>query len=125
MITKQKLQNKSIENMNSIRPLVSFFILLTALFTLSEVKTTSAAPSAAQCQEERTLGLNACKPVVYGRSPSAECCHRIRVSHVECVCPSITPKIAVLIDVNRAVRVVEGCGRRVPRHYKCGSITTP
>ncbi|XP_050228623.1 uncharacterized protein LOC130014563 isoform X2 [Mercurialis annua] len=111
--------------MNSVRPLVSVIILLIAVFSISEIKTASAGPNAAQCQQERTLGLNACKPVAYFRPPSAECCHRIRVSHVECVCPSITPKIAVLIDVNRAVRVIEGCGRRVPRHFKCGSITSP
>ncbi|XP_050228626.1 uncharacterized protein LOC130014564 [Mercurialis annua] len=105
--------------MNSIRPLVSFIILIAL------VKTASAGPNAAQCKEEIRLGLNACKPVVYGKSPSAECCHRVRVSHVECVCPEITPKVAVLIDINRAVRLVQGCGRRVPRHFKCGSITTP
>ncbi|CAL5355834.1 unnamed protein product [Camellia sinensis] len=85
----------------------------------------SAALSAAECKEERRVGINACKPVVYGKLPTPECCERVRVSHIECVCPVITPKLAALIDVNRAVRLVEGCGRRVPRHFKCGSITTP
>ncbi|RVW70373.1 hypothetical protein CK203_060564 [Vitis vinifera] len=56
---------------------------------------------------------------------STECSRVARVTHVECVCPLITPKLAALIDVNKAVRVIEGCGRKVPRHYKCGSITTP
>ncbi|KAI7993182.1 hypothetical protein LOK49_LG11G02249 [Camellia lanceoleosa] len=85
----------------------------------------SATLSAAECKEERRVGINACKPVVYGKLPTPECCERVRVSHIECVCPVITPKLAALIDVNRAVRLVEGCGRRVPRHFKCGSITTP
>ncbi|TYI52381.1 hypothetical protein E1A91_D12G244100v1 [Gossypium mustelinum] len=52
-------------------------------------------------------------------------CQRVRVTHLECVCPVITPKLAALIDVNRAIRLIQGCGRSVPRHYKCGSITTP
>ncbi|KAA8522140.1 hypothetical protein F0562_012825 [Nyssa sinensis] len=90
-----------------------------------EVKMASAALSAAQCKEERRIGINACKPVVYGKLPTPECCERVRVSHIECVCPVITPKLAALIDLNRAIRLIEGCGRRVPRHYKCGSITTP
>ncbi|XP_058081511.1 uncharacterized protein LOC131229537 [Magnolia sinica] len=83
------------------------------------------ALSESQCKEERRLAVNACKPVVYGRLPSPECCERARVTHVECVCPVITPKLAALIDVNRAIRLIQGCGRTVPRHFKCGSITTP
>ncbi|KAK1374888.1 AAI domain-containing protein [Heracleum sosnowskyi] len=90
-----------------------------------EVKTVSAGMSAEQCKEERRIGVNACKPVIYGKNPSAECCLRVRVSHVECVCPVVTPKLAALINPNRAVRLIQGCGRRVPRHFKCGSITTP
>ncbi|XWS49651.1 hypothetical protein CRYUN_Cryun12cG0021400 [Craigia yunnanensis] len=90
-----------------------------------EVKMAGAALSASQCKEERTLAINACKPVIYGKLPTPECCQRVRVTHLECVCPVITPQIAPLIDVNRAIRLIEGCGRKVPRHYKCGSITTP
>ncbi|KAJ9701482.1 hypothetical protein PVL29_006715 [Vitis rotundifolia] len=90
-----------------------------------EVKTSSAAPTAAECKEERRLGINVCQPVVYGKDPSPACCERVRVTHLECVCPVITPKLAALIDVNKAVRLIEGCGRKVPRHYKCGAITTP
>ncbi|XP_057512595.1 uncharacterized protein LOC130794661 [Actinidia eriantha] len=90
-----------------------------------EAKMACATLTDAQCKEERRVGINACKPVVYGKLPSPECCERVRVSHIECVCPVITPKLAALIDVNRAIRLIEGCGRRVPRHYKCGSITTP
>nr|XP_043629654.1 uncharacterized protein LOC122600940 [Erigeron canadensis] len=101
--------------------IVIFLIMATMLLA----NTTNAAPTAAQCKEERRLAVNECKNVLYGRLPSPSCCQRARVSHVECICPVITPKLAALIDVNRAVRLIEGCGRRVPRHYKCGSITTP
>ncbi|KAH1074957.1 hypothetical protein J1N35_027285 [Gossypium stocksii] len=89
------------------------------------VEMATAELSAAQCKQERNLAITACKPVVYGKLPSPECCQRVRVTHLECVCPVITPKIAALIDVNRAIRLIQGCGRSVPRHYKCGSITTP
>ncbi|KAK4843676.1 hypothetical protein QYF36_011365 [Acer negundo] len=54
----------------------------------------------------------------YGKLPSLSCCERVRVSHVECVCPLVTPKLAALIDLNCAIRFIEGCGRRVPRHFK-------
>ncbi|XP_062119489.1 uncharacterized protein LOC133833916 [Humulus lupulus] len=85
----------------------------------------SAKPSDAQCHEERRIGLNACKPVLAGIPPSAECCQRVRVTHIECVCQVISPQIAAYIDLKRAIPLIQKCGRRVPRHYKCGSITTP
>ncbi|KAD6453414.1 hypothetical protein R6Q59_015296 [Mikania micrantha] len=84
-----------------------------------------AAPTAAECKEERRLAVTSCNNVLYGRPPSPACCQRARVSHVECICPAITPKLAALVDVNRFTKLIEGCGRRVPRHFKCGSITTP
>jgi Probable lipid transfer len=80
-----------------------------------------AGLSAAACKAERRALVNTCKPVLYGMLPSAQCCQRIRVTHLECVCPIITPKLAALINVDRAVRLVQGCGRRVPHHFKCGS----
>ncbi|XP_008786508.2 uncharacterized protein LOC103704828 [Phoenix dactylifera] len=86
---------------------------------------THAGMSAAACKAERRALINACKAVLYGELPSPPCCERVRVSHVECVCPVITPKLAALVDVNRFVGLIEGCGRRVPHHFKCGSITTP
>ena len=79
------------------------------------------ALTGAQCKAERAGLVQACKPVVARRPPSPLCCQRLRGAHVECVCSVITPKLAALIDVNYAIRVVQGCGRRVPRHYKCGS----
>ena len=72
------------------------------------------AVSGAECEEERRL-------VLYGKDPTPACCERIRVTHIECVCPVITPKLAALVDVNRMVRLVEGCGRNVPRYNKCDS----
>lgn len=79
----------------------------------------------AQCHEERRILISACKPVLFRTPPSSFCCERLRVTHVECVCSVITPKLAPLIDVNYAISVIQSCGRQVPRHFKCGSITTP
>ena len=88
------------------------------------VQMASADTSPSQCKEERNLLVNACRPVIYGRSPSADCCQRVRVSHVECVCPYVTPKTAAIIGVigvDNVVKKIEGCGRTVPRKFKCGS----
>ncbi|KAL5709521.1 hypothetical protein ACHQM5_020201 [Ranunculus cassubicifolius] len=95
------------------------FMLVLASFVVVD------ALSAGQCKQERNFLVDACKPVIYGRNPSSWCCGRIRATHVECVCPVITSKLASLVDVNRAVKLIRGCGRPVPRHFKCGSITTP
>lgn len=96
----------------------SLLIVLMFVMLLAMV---SATPSARQCKKERTLALNACKSVMYGRLPSSYCCQRIRVSHTKCICPVITPKVAALVNPNRFLKLIEGCGRRVPRHFKCGS----
>ncbi|XP_071730848.1 uncharacterized protein [Rutidosis leptorrhynchoides] len=100
-------------------------VIILVAIAIVILDTAHAAPTAAQCKEERRLAVNACKTVLYGRRPSSYCCQRARVSHVECICPAITPKLAALVDVNHFVKLIEGCGRRVPRHFKCGSITTP
>ncbi|ERN19997.1 hypothetical protein AMTR_s00071p00156280 [Amborella trichopoda] len=76
---------------------------------------------AIDCKAEVRSLVNSCKPVLYGKVPSSACCAAIRAAHVGCVCPKITPRLAPLIDVKRAVRIVRGCGRRVPRHFKCGT----
>ncbi|XP_021286656.1 uncharacterized protein LOC110418294 [Herrania umbratica] len=81
--------------------------------------------SPSQCKEEQRLLVNACRPVIFGRSPSAACCQRVKVTQVECVCPVVTPKLAALIGVERTIKQIEGCGRSVPHNFKCGSITTP
>lgn len=100
---------------------MALVVLVVVMGGMWEVQMAGAALSAAECKQERNLAVNACKPVVYGKLPSPECCQRVRVTHLECVCPVITPQLAALIDLNRAIRLIEGCGRRVPRHYKCGS----
>ncbi|KAM7462329.1 hypothetical protein LguiA_030450 [Lonicera macranthoides] len=79
----------------------------------------------AQCGAERDDLVQDCKSVVARMPPSPLCCQRIRGAHIECVCPVITPKLAPFIDIDYAVRVIQGCGRRVPRHYKCGMQKKP
>ncbi|KAK3023221.1 hypothetical protein RJ639_043333 [Escallonia herrerae] len=113
--------------MEGIRKRSCYIMTLLVLVVLGgwDTKMASAALSAAKCRVERNAFVGACKPVVYGRNPTPECCRRIRVSHFECICPVITPKVAALVDVSRAIRLVEGCGRRIPRHFKCGSIRIP
>lgn len=102
--------------------LMVLVVIVLLLAGMCEIKIIASAElSDAQCKEERRIGLNDCKAVLYGKLPTPACCERARVSHIECVCPVITPKLAALIDVNRAIRLIEGCGRRVPRHFKCGS----
>ena len=96
-------------------------VMVVAVVGMWEVKMCGAV-SGADCKEERRVAINACKPILYGKDPTPACCERIRVTHIECVCPVITPKLAALVDVNRMVRLIEGCGRNVPRHYKCGSM---
>ncbi|CAN4078094.1 unnamed protein product [Withania somnifera] len=90
-----------------------------------EIKIGNGEVSEAVCREERRLGKKACLPVLFGRNPSAECCERARVTHLECFCPIVTPKFAAILNVKRLVRLIQGCGRTVPRNFKCGSVTTP
>ncbi|KAM0069748.1 putative bifunctional inhibitor/plant lipid transfer protein/seed storage helical [Helianthus debilis subsp. tardiflorus] len=97
--------------------------LVIVLMLMMMLAMASTAPSASQCKKERRLAVNACKSVLYGRHPSPSCCQRIRVSHIKCICSVLTPKLAAIIDVNRCIKLIEGCGRRLPRHFKCGSIS--
>ncbi|XP_024961445.1 uncharacterized protein LOC112501908 [Cynara cardunculus var. scolymus] len=97
---------------------VLMFIMLLAMAS-------AAAPNASECKKERRLAVNGCKSVLYGRPPSSYCCQRVRVTHFKCVCPIITPKLAALVDVNRLAKLIQGCGRRLPHHFKCGSLTLP
>lgn len=89
-----------------------------------EMKTVSAEKtSSSECKKELKQGADACtSAVMNGSKPSAACCDRVRASRVECICPAITPKVAAMIDVNNAIRLVKSCGVKVPRHFKCGSI---
>ncbi|CAA3005360.1 uncharacterized protein LOC111394471 [Olea europaea var. sylvestris] len=81
-----------------------------------------------ECKDEKNTLVNNCRPVIFGSNPSAACCQNVRDAHIECVCPYLGPKAAATIrtiGVSRVVQLIEGCGRSVPRNYKCGSITTP
>ncbi|PWA80818.1 hypothetical protein CTI12_AA193540 [Artemisia annua] len=100
----------------------SLVVVLTFMMLLAMA---DAGPNARQCKKERSLVLNACKSVMYGRLPSSYCCQRIRVTHTKCICPIMTPKVVALVNVNRFTKLVEGCGRRIPRHFKCGSLRIP
>ncbi|KAL2558335.1 uncharacterized protein Fot_03074 [Forsythia ovata] len=81
-----------------------------------------------ECKIEKNNLVNNCRPVIFESNPSAGCCQNVRDVHIECVCPYVSPKVASVIrgiGVPRVVKLIEGCGRPVPRNYKCGSITTP
>lgn len=103
--------------MKRVAGLVGLMICLFCLVAMAKGDTT---PS--QCQQERKLLEDSCKTrLLLGLSPSATCCQHVRVTHVECVCPKVTPKLANLINVQRTIKQIEGCGRTVPRNFKCGS----
>ncbi|KAM6557362.1 hypothetical protein CsatB_004381 [Cannabis sativa] len=108
-----------------MRGIMGLMVVMMMMMMSYGVEVASAQLSNAQCHEERRIGLNACKAVLIGMPPSAACCQRVRVTHVQCVCQVITPNLAAYIDLKRAIPLIQGCGRRVPRHFKCGSITTP
>ncbi|KAK6947498.1 Bifunctional inhibitor/plant lipid transfer protein/seed storage helical domain [Dillenia turbinata] len=101
---------------------ISFMIMVSIMVMVSEVRGDDLSPS--QCQDERKLGEDACKPAIYGLPPSAACCERVRVTHIECVCPYVIPKWAALVPVNRVIEVLKICGRMVPRHFKSGFSMT-
>ncbi|KAL3497630.1 hypothetical protein ACH5RR_040362 [Cinchona calisaya] len=93
---------------------------------MHEAKVVHGQPvSPGRCKEEVRLVTNACRPVVFGKAASPGCCERVRVSHFECVCPMFTPKLATLLNVNQVIKLLQGCGRRVPRRFKCGSLNFP
>uniref|UniRef100_A0A5B7BKP6 Bifunctional inhibitor/plant lipid transfer protein/seed storage helical domain-containing protein n=1 Tax=Davidia involucrata TaxID=16924 RepID=A0A5B7BKP6_DAVIN len=98
-------------------------LMVVAVCQLRMVHGADLSPS--QCKEERQLGINACKAVVFGQPASPACCQRIRVSHFECACPVFDAKLAALIDVKKATKLLTDCGRKVPRHFKCGSLYFP
>ncbi|XP_030524838.1 uncharacterized protein LOC115737032 [Rhodamnia argentea] len=101
-------------------------VLGLALVALSEVRAVHGAQlSPTQCKEERRLAVNMCKPIVFGQPPPPGCCERVRLSHYQCVCPIFTPRVANLITVNKAIKLFQSCGRRVPHNFKCGSLYFP
>ncbi|KAM7507252.1 hypothetical protein LguiA_017705 [Lonicera macranthoides] len=105
----------------------NLMVVLVALVVLGEwqAKMASAQVNAnsEQCKEERRLGINACKAVLSGQSPSAACCQRARVTNFGCVCPVTTLRLFSLVGgVGRVKQLVEGCGRRVPSRLQCGQM---
>ena len=81
-----------------------------------------AEMSPSQCQEEKDQLVNRCWPVVVlNQNPSANCCKSVRVAHVECVCPYVTPELTKLVNVERIIKQIRGCGRTIPHNFKCGS----
>ncbi|KAL6985874.1 hypothetical protein U1Q18_019246 [Sarracenia purpurea var. burkii] len=105
---------------------VPFLTVAVALVVASELRVAGAdnlTPS--QCRDERQLGIKECKPVMFGAAPSAACCVRMRVSHVECACPVIDPKLAAILTLDRVVKLLRTCGRAVPHKFQCGSLYFP
>ncbi|XP_002524368.2 uncharacterized protein LOC8259403 [Ricinus communis] len=100
-------------------------IVLVAVMVYEARMVQGAGLSPSQCKQEQTLGVNACRDILLGKAPSPACCGRVRVSHVECICPAITPKLASLINVKQAIKLLQDCGRKVPRHFQCGSLNFP
>ncbi|KAL3834705.1 hypothetical protein ACJIZ3_009441 [Penstemon smallii] len=84
------------------------------------------SPTPSECAQEKNQLKHTCRAVIFGQNPSAPCCQLVRAAHAECVCPFLTPKLAVALrGAQRIIRMVGGCGREVPRSFKCGSVTTP
>ncbi|XP_015877675.3 uncharacterized protein LOC107414092 [Ziziphus jujuba] len=105
--------------------MVVVIMVLVVFVGVWEMRTVNGDTSPSQCKQEKDLLVKECKAVIFGSNPSPSCCQRVRVTHVECVCPLVTPKLANLINVQRTIKQIEGCGRTVPHHFKCGSVTTP
>ncbi|CAK9157950.1 unnamed protein product [Ilex paraguariensis] len=108
-----------------VRSWVGMLVLVLMVGGVCVVPMVSGDTSPSQCKNEKRLLVNACRAIIFGQNPSAVCCQRIRVTHVECVCPYVTPKVAALIGVQRTIKQIQSCGRALPRNFKCGSVTTP
>ncbi|KAL5704049.1 hypothetical protein ACHQM5_022552 [Ranunculus cassubicifolius] len=97
-------------------------MVLALIFGVTKI---DAGMPARLCKVQRRVLVSTCQELIYRKPPSPYCCRRLRVTPSECICEVITPKLALLIDVSYAVGVMRRCGRKIPRHYKCGSITLP
>ncbi|CAA6660151.1 unnamed protein product [Spirodela intermedia] len=73
------------------RSVLAVVLVLVVSVALGGATPAWAELRASQCERETTLGLNACRQLLFGLPPSKECCQRIRVTRLECVCPLITP----------------------------------
>ncbi|PON92471.1 Bifunctional inhibitor/plant lipid transfer protein/seed storage helical domain containing protein [Trema orientale] len=100
----------------------TILVVVVAVIVVVAPPVAKADTSPEQCREERNKLVNDCRPVVLqGQNPSADCCQQVRVIHVECICPFVTPKFANLINAARTVKQIRGCGRNLPHNFKCGS----
>ncbi|KAH6790881.1 hypothetical protein C2S51_005887 [Perilla frutescens var. frutescens] len=99
--------------------------ILALVLVVNVAGTRAQQLSPSQCQEERRLATNMCRPMVFGQAASPACCQRVRISHFECVCPMFTPKLISILDINKVIKLFQHCGRRVPRRFKCGSLNFP
>ncbi|XP_047963799.1 uncharacterized protein LOC125208258 [Salvia hispanica] len=82
--------------------------------------------SPSQCSNQKNNLKYTCRNVVVGGKPSEGCCQLVRAANTECLCQFVTPKlVAALGGAARAIGLVRGCGRTIPRNFKCGSLTTP
>ncbi|VVB12182.1 unnamed protein product [Arabis nemorensis] len=109
--------------MEEKRAMLKSLILL--MLFLSFTLETVAAESF--CHAQRRMLINACTSSIL-RSPTAQCCLRIRRTPMWCVCSIVTPQLAATINIDKvkyAVGVIRQCGRPVARGTKCGSLTVP
>lgn len=114
-----KLQKATKREMEEKRAMLKSLILLMLLssFTFEMV----AAES--YCHAQRRILIKACTSSIL-RSPTVQCCLRIRRTPMWCVCSIITPQLAATINadkLNYAVGVIRQCGRPIARGTKCGS----
>ncbi|XP_047310085.1 uncharacterized protein LOC124913714 [Impatiens glandulifera] len=95
------------------------------LMIIVSIPVSAQSPSLSDCAIERKNGIKACKGVIFGQFPSAYCCKLVRTFHFECACPVFDAKLAALLDVKKASKVLRDCHRAVPRGLKCGSLYFP
>ncbi|CAI9774956.1 unnamed protein product [Fraxinus pennsylvanica] len=74
-----------------------------------------------RCKEEKSGLISNCRSAIYSRNPTATCRQMTRNVHFERVCPYVTSKVATIIEVQRALKLFQDCGRQVPHNFKCGS----
>lgn len=94
------------------------------LFMLISSFTLEMVAAESYCQAQRRVTRNACAMLAFFQPPSDECCLRIRMIPMRCVCPLITPQIAARVTprkLNYGIGVIRQCGRPVASGTKCGS----
>ncbi|CAI9774962.1 unnamed protein product [Fraxinus pennsylvanica] len=79
-------------------------------------------PDLSRCKEEKSGLIRNCRSAIYSRNPAATCRQMTRNVHFERVCPYVTPKVATIIEVQRALKLFQDCGRQVPHNFKCGTM---